>query len=90
MTDCPLDLGREQPVRQLVLDLIGQQVVACPEGSLCVPSRPHECIVWDSSVASTGALKVVVDRRVSAGRKSCERVLTRNMTGLSSRRVGVL
>ena len=59
------DLGREQPVRQLVLDLIGQQIIPCPAGTLCVPSRPHECIVWDGSAASTGTLKVTVDRRVS-------------------------
>ena len=59
------DLGRDQPVRQLVVDLIGQQVIACPDGTLSVPSRPHECVVWDGSAASTGTLKVVVDRRVS-------------------------
>ncbi|KAI0646236.1 beach-domain-containing protein [Trametes meyenii] len=59
------DLGPDQPVRELVLDLIGQQVVACPDGTICIPSRPHEVVLWDSSPGSIGALKVVVDRRVS-------------------------
>nr|VWO93939.1 G protein beta subunit Gib2 [Ganoderma boninense] len=59
------DLGPEQPVHDLILDLIGQQVMPCPEGTLCVPSRPHEGISWDYSVGSTGALKVLLDRRVS-------------------------
>ncbi|KAH9846387.1 beach-domain-containing protein [Lenzites betulinus] len=59
------DLGPEQPVRDLVLDLIGQQVVPCPDGMRCVPSRPHETVMWDSSSSSMGALKVVVDRKVS-------------------------
>ncbi|TBU31477.1 beach-domain-containing protein [Dichomitus squalens] len=59
------DLGPEQPVHDLVLDLIGAQVIPCPGGTLCVPSRPHEGIVWDSSSGSTGALKVVLDRKVS-------------------------
>ena len=48
----------------MVLDLIGAQVIPCPRGTLCVPSRPHEGIVWDSSSGSTGALKVVLDRKV--------------------------
>ncbi|PIL27451.1 hypothetical protein GSI_10600 [Ganoderma sinense ZZ0214-1] len=59
------DLGPEQPVHDLILDLIGQQVIPCPEGTLCVPSRPHEGISWDCSVGSTGALKVHLDRKVS-------------------------
>ncbi|RPD65419.1 beach-domain-containing protein [Lentinus tigrinus ALCF2SS1-7] len=59
------DLGSEQPVRELVLDLIGQQVIPCPEGMICVPSRPHEGIVWEGGPASTGSLKVMVDRKVS-------------------------
>lgn len=58
------DLGSDQPVSELVLDIIGQQVVPCPDGMLCVPSRPHEAVLWDSSAASTGALQVVVDRKV--------------------------
>ncbi|KAI0360774.1 beach-domain-containing protein [Trametes cingulata] len=65
-TSRPLkDLGPDQPVRELVLDLIGQQVVPCPDGTLCVPSRPHEAVLWDSSPTSIGALKVIVDRKVS-------------------------
>ncbi|KAJ3010240.1 hypothetical protein NUW54_g2543 [Trametes sanguinea] len=59
------ELGPDQPVRELVLDIIGQQVVPCPDGMLCVPSRPHEGVFWDSSPASVGALKVIVDRKVS-------------------------
>ncbi|KAH9896772.1 beach-domain-containing protein [Cubamyces lactineus] len=59
------DLGSDQPVRELVLDIIGQQVVPCSDGMLCVPSRPHEAVLWDSSAASTGALQVVVDRKIS-------------------------
>ncbi|OSD07923.1 beach-domain-containing protein [Trametes coccinea BRFM310] len=59
------ELGKDQPVRELVLDIIGQQVVPCPDGMLCVPSRPHEGVFWDSSPASIGALKIVVDRKVS-------------------------
>ena len=51
-------------MRELVLDLIGQQVIPCPEGMICVPSRPHEGIVWEGGPASTGSLKVVVDRKV--------------------------
>ncbi|OJT13456.1 Beige protein -like protein [Trametes pubescens] len=59
------ELGQDQPVCDLVLDLIGQQVVPCPDGMRCVPSRPHETVMWDSSPASAGALRVVVDRKVS-------------------------
>ena len=51
-------------MRELVLDMIGQQVIPCPEGMICVPSRPHEGIVWEGGPASTGSLKVVVDRKV--------------------------
>ena len=59
------DLGPEQPVHDLILDLIGQQVIPCPGGTLYVPSRPHEGVSWDSSVGSTGALKVILDRKVT-------------------------
>ncbi|KAH9919489.1 beach-domain-containing protein [Epithele typhae] len=59
------DLGPEMPIKRLVLDLIGQQVIPCAEGTLCVTSRPHESVVWDTGAVSTGTLKVVVDRRVS-------------------------
>ncbi|KAI8986856.1 beach-domain-containing protein [Trametes punicea] len=59
------ELGPDQAVRELVLDLIGQQVVPCPDGMLCVPSRPHEAVLWDSGPTSVGNLKVIVDRKVS-------------------------
>ena len=40
-------------------------MIPCPEGTLCVPSRPHEGISWDCSFGSTGALKVHLDRKVT-------------------------
>ncbi|OBZ78370.1 Beige 1 [Grifola frondosa] len=60
----PLGLGLNQPVRELVVDLIGQQIMPCGAGVLCVPSRTHEQIEWDGGHASSGEIKVVVDRKV--------------------------
>lgn len=78
------DLGPELPVRELVLDLIGQQVVPCPEGSLCVPSRPHEGILWDGGPVSTGTLKVIVDRKVRTIELILWAPLIRAIVGLAS------
>ncbi|KZT02850.1 beach-domain-containing protein [Laetiporus sulphureus 93-53] len=55
------DLG--QPVHELSFDPISQRIIPCPEGLLCVPSRPHEQVQWDG-LAAGGDLKVLVDQKV--------------------------
>ncbi|KII85493.1 hypothetical protein PLICRDRAFT_44793 [Plicaturopsis crispa FD-325 SS-3] len=59
-------LGLRGPIHELVVDDIGERVVPCPDGIVCVPSRPHEQIQWGPNrVKSSGSdeLRVVVDGR---------------------------
>ena len=56
-----LDLGPTVPVRDLVLDTMGDKMVPCPEGMLSVPQYPHESVVWRIGSAE---LRVVVDHKV--------------------------
>ena len=56
------DLGPTTPVRELVLDLVGEKIIPCPEGVLCAPLHPHEQIEW--CLGGT-ELRVVVDQRVT-------------------------
>ncbi|KAJ7143646.1 beach-domain-containing protein [Mycena filopes] len=58
------DLGPSVPVRELVMDLIGERMIPCPEGVLVVPYRPHERIEWGQARAAAGQLRYVVDQRV--------------------------
>jgi hypothetical protein len=54
------DLGPTTPVRELVLDIVGEKIIPCPEGVLCAPLHPHEQIEWRRT-----ELRVVVDQRVT-------------------------
>ena len=56
-----LDLGPTVPVRDLVLDTMGDKMVPCPEGILSVPQYPHESVEWRIGSAE---LRVVVDHKV--------------------------
>ena len=56
-----LDLGPTVPVRDLVLDIMGDKMVPCPEGMLSVPQYPHESVEWRIGSAE---LRVVVDHKV--------------------------
>lgn len=58
---CP-DLGSTTPVRELVLDSIGERIIPCPAGVLCAPLHPHEQIEWR---AGGTELRVVVDQKVT-------------------------
>ncbi|KAF8882140.1 hypothetical protein BD779DRAFT_1544178 [Infundibulicybe gibba] len=58
---CFRDLGNSMPVREMVLDTIGERIIPCPEGILCVPSHPHEQIEWRNRGTE---LRVVVDHKV--------------------------
>ncbi|KAJ8072576.1 beige protein-like 1 [Marasmius tenuissimus] len=55
------DIGSDNPVAELVLDMIGERVIPCPEGVLCVPSFPHERIAWSKHRED---LRVLVDQKV--------------------------
>ncbi|ESK93353.1 beige beach domain-containing protein [Moniliophthora roreri MCA 2997] len=57
---CFRDLGTNVPVKALVLDTVGEKIVPCPQGVVCVPSYPHEQIEW----AAGGDLRVSVDQKV--------------------------
>lgn len=52
------------PVRELVLDNIGERVLPYPEGVLSFPHHPHEQIEWGPSRTTGGALRAVVDHKV--------------------------
>ncbi|KAG7089658.1 hypothetical protein E1B28_011318 [Marasmius oreades] len=56
------DLGNGVPVGELVLDTIGERIIPCPKGMLCVPSYPHERIEWGPSHGG-GDLRVWVDQK---------------------------
>ncbi|EKM77777.1 hypothetical protein AGABI1DRAFT_121854 [Agaricus bisporus var. burnettii JB137-S8] len=58
---CTRDLGPLTPVRELVLDPVGNKVIPCPQGSLTVPLYPHEQIEWCSE---TKELRALVDHKV--------------------------
>ncbi|KAJ7201121.1 beach-domain-containing protein [Mycena pura] len=61
---CFNDLGTDVPVRGLVMDMIGDKVLACSEGVLCNPWRPHERLEWGTTSAAAGQLRYVVDQKV--------------------------
>jgi hypothetical protein len=61
------DLGANTPVRDLVLDVVGERIIPYPDGVLCVPSHPHEHVEWGLKSTGTGKsseLRVVVDQKV--------------------------
>ncbi|KAL4252230.1 hypothetical protein ABKN59_005526 [Abortiporus biennis] len=58
------DLGIDNPVYDLGIDTVSERVVPCTKGQLMIPSRPHEIIEWDPSDASSGVLKVLVDKKI--------------------------
>ncbi|RDB25611.1 Beige 1 [Hypsizygus marmoreus] len=58
---CFKDLGPTTPVRELVLDMIGEKIIPCREGVLCAPLHPHEQVEWRSGGTE---LRLVVDHRV--------------------------
>ncbi|KAJ7151346.1 beach-domain-containing protein [Mycena crocata] len=58
------DLGPTVPVRELVMDLIGERMIPCAEGVLCVPWRPHERLEWGTTRAAAGQLRYVIDQKV--------------------------
>ncbi|KAJ8689982.1 beige protein-like 1 [Pleurotus ostreatus] len=62
---CFRDLGSAVPVRELVLDNIGERVLPYPEGVLSFPHHPHEQIEWGPSRTTGGALRAVVDHKVT-------------------------
>ncbi|KAJ7130393.1 beach-domain-containing protein [Mycena epipterygia] len=61
---CFNDLGPAVPVRELVVDMIGERIIPCSEGFLCVPWRPHERLEWGTTRAAAGQLRYVVDQKV--------------------------
>ncbi|KAF7293071.1 hypothetical protein MIND_01206500 [Mycena indigotica] len=58
------DLGPTVPVRELVMDMISERIIPCPEGVLCNPWRPHERIEWGTTRAAAGQLRYAADQRV--------------------------
>ena len=61
------DVGPANPIRDFVLDLVGERVIYCPEGSVCVPNAPDEQVFWGPTRLGKnggGELRVVVDRKV--------------------------
>lgn len=58
------DLGPGRFVRELIYDHIGQRIIPCSSGMLCVPSHPHEQIQWDHRGGAVGDLKILVDQRI--------------------------
>ncbi|KAJ7439485.1 beach-domain-containing protein [Mycena latifolia] len=61
---CFNDLGPTVPVRELVVDMIGERIIPCPDGFLCVPWRPHERLEWGTTRTAAGQLRYVVDQKV--------------------------
>jgi hypothetical protein len=62
-----VDLGTNCTVQELILDNIGEKIIPCPEGVLCVPSYPHEQVEWGPrrvGIRGGGELRVVVDQKV--------------------------
>lgn len=55
------DLGATAPVREFVLDTMGDKMIPCPEGMLYVPQYPHESVKWRLGSAE---LRVVFDHKV--------------------------
>ncbi|KAG6916308.1 hypothetical protein DXG01_007465 [Tephrocybe rancida] len=58
---CFKDLGENVPVRELVLDMVGEKIIPCPEGVLCAPFHPHEQVEWRPGGTE---LRLVVDHKV--------------------------
>ncbi|KAJ7454045.1 beach-domain-containing protein [Mycena galericulata] len=61
---CFSDLGPTVPVRELVVDMIGEKIIPCPDGVLCAPWRPHERLEWGSTRAAAGQLRYAIDQKV--------------------------
>ncbi|PPQ75051.1 hypothetical protein CVT24_010464 [Panaeolus cyanescens] len=59
---CFRDLGPSTPVRELVPDYVGERMIPCPEGVLCLPQHPNEHIEWRSGSTE---LRVVIENRVT-------------------------
>ena len=53
------------------MDMIGDKVLACSEGVLCNPWRPHERLEWGTTSAAAGQLRYVVDQKVSDRNALC-------------------
>ncbi|KAK0199746.1 beach-domain-containing protein [Desarmillaria ectypa] len=62
---CFKDLGPTVPVHELVFDMIGERIIPCPDGVLCIPHRPHEQIEWGASRVGGGELRLLVDNKVA-------------------------
>jgi hypothetical protein len=45
-----------------MLDTVGEKIIPCPEGVLCVPLHPHEQIEWHPGGTE---LRVTVDQKVT-------------------------
>lgn len=45
--------------------MIGEKIIPCPEGVLCVPLHPHEQVEWGPSRTGGGELRVLVDQKVA-------------------------
>ncbi|KAG6877945.1 hypothetical protein C0993_001803 [Termitomyces sp. T159_Od127] len=58
---CFRDLGEDNAVRELCLDIIGEKIIPCPEGMLCAPFHPHEQIEWRPGGTE---LRLVVDNKI--------------------------
>ncbi|KAJ7241683.1 beach-domain-containing protein [Mycena haematopus] len=58
------DLGPTVPVRELVMDMIAERMIPCPEGVLVAPWRPHERLEWGTTRAAAGQLRYVIDQKV--------------------------
>ncbi|EIN04780.1 beach-domain-containing protein [Punctularia strigosozonata HHB-11173 SS5] len=61
------DLGALGPVRDFTIDLIGERIIPCGDGHLCVPNYPHEQVEWGPTRlgnTEAGNIRFVIDRRV--------------------------
>jgi len=61
------DLSPNSAVRDLVIDTIGERIIPCPDGVLCVPSHPDEQVEWGpkrDGMNGADELRVVVDQKV--------------------------
>lgn len=79
------DLGPGKLVYELIFDQISQRIVPCTYGTICVPSHPHEQIIWDPKAGSGGNMKVLVDQKVRINFYLCHvhvRVLIANLHDL--------
>lgn len=47
-----------------MFDVIGERIITCPDGVLCVPHHPHEQIEWGANRVGGGELRLLVDNKV--------------------------